>query len=132
MNTSASERLPIQIVSSALTFLSRPQLLHLTTVSRRWRFVLHKDFSRKPYLFLDALEKNPSWAINDDYCKIEQFIERLAESKFIRFKSVDLSWAAVKNEAVHLKEISHVCQADPANAAEKACLEQQNHGILAN
>ncbi|KAI1691142.1 hypothetical protein Ddc_24410 [Ditylenchus destructor] len=109
MTTSAFERLPTEMVSSALTFLTRPQLLRLTTVSCCVQTVLQEDFSGKPFLFLDELEKNSYWTINEDYCRIEQFIEHLIKSKFIRFNSVDLLWAALRNEVQHLKEISHVC-----------------------
>ncbi|KAI1720956.1 hypothetical protein DdX_05207 [Ditylenchus destructor] len=110
--TSVTERLSMEIESSALTFLTRPQLLRLSTVSYRMRCILLEDFTSKPYLLLDDLQTDPYWGINFHYLKIERFIELLAESKFVRFKSVDLSWASLKNdnEKNLLKEISHVCQ----------------------
>ncbi|KAI1694415.1 hypothetical protein DdX_20124 [Ditylenchus destructor] len=113
MSSSSSERLPIEIVSSALTFLSRHQLLRLLTVSYRVCTILSKDFSSDPYLFLNKLEKGQSineWAINYMYYTVDQIIELLAGRKFVRFKSIDISWPALKNDAEHLKKISHVCQ----------------------
>ncbi|KAI1719207.1 hypothetical protein Ddc_08409 [Ditylenchus destructor] len=110
--TSATERLSMEIESSALTFLSRSQLLRLSTVSYRMRCILGEDFTSKPYLVLDTLENDPYWEINFKYSKIERFIELLAESKFVRFNTVALSWAYLKNdnEKRLLREISYVCQ----------------------
>ncbi|KAI1700371.1 hypothetical protein DdX_16759 [Ditylenchus destructor] len=110
--TSAPERLCMEIESSALTFLTRPQLLRLSTISNRMRCILDEDFSSKPYLLLRTLHNNPWWRINWTYFKIERFIELLAESKFVRFKTVDLSYTTLKNDTEKnlLKEISHACQ----------------------
>ncbi|KAI1719180.1 hsp90 protein [Ditylenchus destructor] len=118
--TSASERLSMEIESSALTFLTRPQLLRLSTVSYRMRCILGEDFTSKPYLVLDTLDLKQYcefnnhfyWSINHNYPIIEQFIELLAESKFVRFNIINLSSPHLinDNEKHILKEISHVCQ----------------------
>ncbi|KAI1715781.1 hypothetical protein Ddc_10849 [Ditylenchus destructor] len=118
--TLSSERLPIELVCSALNFLSRPQLFRLSSVSYRLHTIHAGYFTSKPYLYLKWLSKLQSWrinetetinwSINEDTNKNVPFLELLAKSKFIRFNKTWLLLSSVRNEAEHMKEISHACQ----------------------
>ncbi|KAI1693198.1 pogo transposable element with KRAB domain [Ditylenchus destructor] len=101
-----SKTLLIDLLSSALSFLKRSQLLRLSTISDCLQRVLKKDFANSPYLVLDKLSVDHFWRVNSVPLVTsfqKHFLRQLPLCKFVRFNNTIIS-----NRYVRLGPIEHV------------------------
>ncbi|KAI1693611.1 hypothetical protein DdX_20563 [Ditylenchus destructor] len=101
-----SKPLMFDLLSSALSFLKRSQLLRLSTISDRLQHVQKKDFATTPYLVLDKLSVDRFWRVNSVPLVTsfqKHFLRQLPLCKFVRFNNTIIS-----NRNVRLERIEHV------------------------
>ncbi|KAI1702430.1 hypothetical protein Ddc_17060 [Ditylenchus destructor] len=106
---SISDSLPPELLSAALSFIDRPELLLLCESSQRIDSVYESDFANvaKPFLILDRFSVAHEWTVNGGVADCD-LLEKVATTKYLRFKTTEISWRTLVEYYPFLERMSHV------------------------